>query len=281
MLQQLCVDLLSSLRSACSPFIAASAAASVWVNSCSCQNLRPSAQHSPKVQLLIWSRELFLLPSPPSNFLMLFQLQTLRGRGNLSQHTACEFLFHLLPASFRLSDRVPSLPRTLSNFNLFYWHNREETCFAEGKYISCNPIFSYFSLLSLPASWSLHTPLCYNPNLRSASLLLPLPPSIFLQHSCLDLPLPCLLSIIFFSLHHSNFSQFVLHFGRLADSLAKRLFLSSSSSSPSLIHMSLPTSHLFLNIFCCSLIICPFWRKIWVQWPQASLDHTVRTDHRL
>lgn len=70
--------------------------------------------------------------------------------------------------------------------------------------------------------------------------------SPMIQHSCLDLLFPCLLSIISLFLHHSHFSQFVLHFRRLADSLAKRHFLSSSSS---LVHMSLPSSHLFLNIF--------------------------------
>lgn len=39
--------------------------------------------------------------------------------------------------------------------------------------------------------------------------------------------------------------------------------------------MSPPSSHLFLNILSSSLIIRPFRQLIWVQWPRASLDHTV------
>lgn len=73
-------------------------------------------RYSPKVQLLIWSPQLFsptlhLLPPPPfptpSIFLMLFQLQTFRKSGILSQHTSSEhsyrvLLFHLPP------DAVPT-----------------------------------------------------------------------------------------------------------------------------------------------------------------------------
>jgi len=67
----------------------------VWPDSGSCLQLKLETRYSPKVQLLIWSQQLFsptfLLPPPPplpppSIFLMLFQLQTFRKRGILSQH---------------------------------------------------------------------------------------------------------------------------------------------------------------------------------------------------
>ena len=71
-------------------------------------------RYSPQVQLLIRSQQLFsparlhpstqLPPTPPSVFLMLFQLQTFRLRGiSLATHTERAYLFHLPPASSRLS----------------------------------------------------------------------------------------------------------------------------------------------------------------------------------
>lgn len=84
------------------------------------------------------------LPPPPSIFLMLFQLQTFGMREiSLTTHRVHIhiFLFHLPPASSCLSNQVFTLPRTLSNSNLPHWHDRGETCVAEGKYISYIPIF--------------------------------------------------------------------------------------------------------------------------------------------
>lgn len=72
-----------------------------------CQLFRPETQQFPNVQPLIWSQQLFLFllpPStslpPPSIFPMLFQLQTFRERGILSQHILSAYsAFHLPPAS--------------------------------------------------------------------------------------------------------------------------------------------------------------------------------------
>ena len=154
---------------------------------------------------MIWSQQLFSparlpLPSPPpSIFLMLFQLQTFRKRGILSQHTHCErtYIYSFFSsASYLLTPfqlEVSALPRSLSNSNLLYWHDREETCVAEAKYISHRPIFSYFCL---PASASLH--LCISPSLAQPESAFHLSfLSIFLRLSCCLLP--CFVLLSFFS----------------------------------------------------------------------------------
>lgn len=108
---------------------------------------------------------------------------------------------------------------------------------------------------SLPASTSLHLWIHLNLYFTSPSWFNIFLPSIFLI-SC---PVPLLLLFrlprsSFFN--HSTHSFFVSLSGHLADTKETTL-LRSLSLSPSLPHMSPPSSHLFLNTLSSSLIIRP------------------------
>ncbi len=53
------------------------------------------------------------------------------GKFSLTTHTESTYIysfFHLPPASFRLSNQVSTLPKTLSKSNLLYWHDRGDLC---------------------------------------------------------------------------------------------------------------------------------------------------------
>lgn len=113
-----------------------------------CLHLQRETRYSPQVQLLIWSQQLFsparlhpstlLPPTPPSIFLMLFQLQTFRLRGiSLATHTECTYIYTfficLLPPRV-FPNQVSALTKTLSNSNSLHWSNEgRKTCVAETK----------------------------------------------------------------------------------------------------------------------------------------------------
>lgn len=189
----------------------------------------PETHYSPNVWLLVLLQWLFLLSINFFSFCLDLShaLSTSRReRGNVSQHIlSARSPFHLPPVYLCRSKQVFLLPRTLLNSNVHYWHNRQETCVAEPKYISYRPIFSYISL---------HFPSSLNISL-SHSLVLPQFPlhiSLLLLSLCQlwELIQPSHLGeplLFFLCPQHTTLSSFVLHFKHLAKTLSRerlRLF---------------------------------------------------------
>lgn len=120
----------------------------------------------------------------------------------------------------------------------------------QGTSVTCQ----YFHI-SLPASTSLHLWIHLDLYFTSPSRFKIFVPSI----SLISCPVPLLL---LFGRPHSSFSNLSTHSlfvslsGHLADTKETTL-LRSLSLSPSLPHMSPPSSHLFLNTLSSSLIIRP------------------------
>ena len=221
-------------------------------------------RYSPQVQLLIRSQQLFsparlhpstqLPPTPPSVFLMLFQLQTFRLRGiSLATHTERAYLFHLPPASSRLSQPSFHTDGNSLKFKFRFIGTMvgEKPVLPKQSKLVTDQYFPYFCLYPPPSFCISSSPA--SPQLESAfTSLLPPSQSTFPPMSfCLSPPPapfpsrsppppPFLSSLSFLS-----FILFYI-FRHLADTHIQSDCLSSSfSPSPSLPHMSPPSSHLF------------------------------------
>lgn len=144
----------------------------------SCLHLRLETRYSLKIQLLVWSQQLFsptrLLPAPPSLpppsvFLMLFQLQTFRMMGiSLTTHTEFTYIYsffiYLLPL-YTFPTKFP-LCRELSKIQirLIGTIGEKPVLLEQGTSVT----YQYFHIF-LTASASLYLRLWLHLNLRFTS----------------------------------------------------------------------------------------------------------------